>query len=438
MSSRYKHDSLTFAPEDPELLPIPVRESSPLPVQIVGSLPVTIATEIEITNDEGNAIPVQGTVNVGALPASAATSAAQATGNAALESLVTQTNNVETLLSAIDADTALVASAVSTHDAVAVDGRAGLVILVRRRDADAEPAVAEGDFTFLNIDEEGRLKVASKPSSYPDITGNITAVQATVGTPVVGGTVEGDVSRASNIMAFCTGLFTGINCTFEGSLELTGDTNWFTVQAARSNANTPETATGNLSAQPAYAWELSVNALKRLRVRCTARTGGTQSWRFVQGTYATEPIPVAQVTATQPVSGTVANGAGVARIGFIAGAGIWFDDSSTNLGASATFTGASRDLTVAATAVAFANAATYAKELRVAAESDVAGTLWIDYSRDNVNWRRARSIATAAVTGGGQFADLIVRPAWRYVRVGYTNGAGAQARFTINSMLVAV
>jgi hypothetical protein len=50
---------------------------------------------------------------------------------------------------------------------------------------------------------------------------------------------------------------------------------------------------------------LSVNAVKRVRVRCTARTSGTQSWRFVQGTYATEPIPAAQVSATQPISGTV-------------------------------------------------------------------------------------------------------------------------------------
>lgn len=50
---------------------------------------------------------------------------------------------------------------------------------------------------------------------------------------------------------------------------------------------------------------MSVNALKRVRVRCTARTSGTQSWRFVQGTYATEPIPAAQVSATQPVTGTV-------------------------------------------------------------------------------------------------------------------------------------
>lgn len=107
-------------------------------------------------------------------------------------------------------------------------------------------------------------------------------------------------------MIFCTGTFAGVNCTFEGSLEASGDTNWFAVQAVRSNANTIELTTGALSAQPAYAWEASVNALKRFRVRCTARTSGTQSWRFVQGTYATEPIPAAQISGTQPVSGTVA------------------------------------------------------------------------------------------------------------------------------------
>lgn len=106
-------------------------------------------------------------------------------------------------------------------------------------------------------------------------------------------------------MIFCTGTFAGINCTFEGSLQDTGDTNWFAVQVVRSNANTIELTTGVLAAQPAYAWEASVNALKRFRVRCTARTSGTQSWRFVQGTYATEPIPAAQISGTQPVSGTV-------------------------------------------------------------------------------------------------------------------------------------
>ncbi len=194
---------------------------------------------------------------------------------------------------------------IKAHNEPFVDGSVGQVILGKRRDSDST-VVADGDLNTFNMDEEGRLKVSSKPASYPDITGDITAIQATIKTPVAGGTVAGDVSRASNIMAFCTGTFAGVNCTFEGSLEASGDTNWFAVQAVRSNANTIETATGALSAQPAYAWELSVNALRRVRVRATARTSGTQTWRFVQGTYATEPIPAAQASATQAVSGTVA------------------------------------------------------------------------------------------------------------------------------------
>lgn len=206
---------------------------------------------------------------------------------------------------ATQATLAAIESYFKQEDTAAVSGDKGLVMLAQRFAADTPTTNADGDYTILKLDEEGRLKVSSKPASYPDITGNITAVQATIGTPVAGGTVSGDVSRASNIMAFCTGTFSTVNCTFEGSIEAEGDTNWFAIQAVRSNANTIETATGNLSAQPAYAWEMSVNALKRVRVRCTARTSGTQSWRFVQGTYATEPIPAAQVTGAQPVTGTV-------------------------------------------------------------------------------------------------------------------------------------
>lgn len=153
----------------------------------------------------------------------------------------------------------------------------------------------------------------------------------------------------------------------------------------------------------------------------------------------------ANIIGTVPVSGTVALSAntptlaaGVNRAAFIAAAGIWFDDSSTNLAGAATFTGTSRDLTVTATATAMANAATYAQELRVSAESDVTGTLWLEVSRDNTNWRRVKSVATAAVTDGGFAAEIVHRPSWRYARVGYTNGAGAQARFTIGSFLMAV
>lgn len=161
-----------------------------------------------------------------------------------------------------------------------------------------------------------------------------------------------------------------------------------------------------------------------------------------QGLGNTMPVSVQN---TVPVSGSVTTSgtttatlaASAVRAGFIAGAGIWYDDSSTNLGISATFTGTSRDLTVTATATPFASATTYAEELRVSAESDVTGTLWLEVSRDNTNWRRVKSIATAAVTGGGFAAEIIHRPSWRYARVGYTNGAGAQARFTIGLILTA-
>ena len=274
-----------------------IGESNPLSVEIVGSIPVTIASAIEITNDAGNAIPVQGTFWQATQPVSG--SFWQATQQVSLADLPLPTG------AATEATLATVAAAIKAEDAAHVSGDMGVPMFAMRQAADTTSTSDDGDYTILKIDEEGRLKVSSKPASYPDITGDITAIQATIGTPVAGGTVEGDVSRASNVMVFCTGTFGGVNCTFEGSLEASGATNWFAIQAVRSNANTIELTTGALSAQPAYAWELSVNALKRLRVRATARTSGTQSWRFVQGTYATEPIPAAQASATQAVSGTV-------------------------------------------------------------------------------------------------------------------------------------
>ena len=331
-------------------------------------------------------------------------------------------------------------SALKAEDTAAVSGDLGLPLLAMRQSADTTSTDTDGDYTLLKVDEEGRLKVGSKPASYPDITGDITTTQPVISTPVAGGTVEGDVSRSSNIMIFCTGTFSTVNCTFEGSLESSGATNWFAIQAVRSNANTIELTTGNLSAQPAYAWELSVNALKRFRVRATARASGTQSWRFVQGTYATEPIPAAQASATQPVSGSVTAtlAAAAVRIGTVSTSGIWYDDSASTLAGAATFTGTSRDVTGTATATAWTVAGAYTQEAVVSAESDVTGTLWLEVSRDNTNWRRVKSVATTAVTGGGFYAEIIHRPSWRYLRVGYTNGAGAQARFTIGTFMKAV
>lgn len=156
-----------------------------------------------------------------------------------------------------------------------------------RQDAGGAPSgVADGDVHPFIFNEEGRLKVSSQPALYTPTTGTITGN---------GQNVSVDVSRASNLMFHVTGTFSTVNCTFEGSID--GGTTWFTVQAARTNANTIETTTGNLSATPAYAWEASVNALTNFRVRSTAYTSGTQTWRFTPGSFATEPIPAIQTHA---------------------------------------------------------------------------------------------------------------------------------------------
>ena len=365
------------------------------------------------------ALPVSGTFYQATQPVSVATLPLPTC--AATEATIAA---LQTLLAALN-------GTIGSHNAPFVDGSPGQVMLGKRRDSDTT-LVADGDLNTLNLDEEGRLKVASKPASYAPTVGNVTSATSTV--PM-------NTERFSNLMIHCTGTFAGANCTFEGSLNSTNGTdgNWFAVQAIRSNANTIETATGVLAAAPVYAWELSVNALKYFRIRATAWTSGTQVWTMIPGTYATEPIPGAQISGTQPVSGSVTAtlAASVVRAGFVAGAGIWYDDSAVVLAGAATFTGTSRDLTVTATATAFANAATYAMEARISAESDQAGTLWIEASRDNTNWRRIKSVATAAVTGGGQFAEIIHRASWRYMRVGFTNGATLQTRFTINSLMIA-
>lgn len=181
------------------------------------------------------------------------------------------------------------------EDSAGASGDRGILILGQRRDADTTSVDTDGDYTVLKMDEAGRLKVAVAPASQPGVTDTITAN---------GDSVVMDVGRVSNVMAHCFGTFSTINCTFEGSLNSTNGTdgNWFTIQAIRTNANTIETTTGNLSAAPAYGWELSVNGLKWLRVRATAFTSGTQTWVFTAAPFATEPIPGGQITGTQPVS----------------------------------------------------------------------------------------------------------------------------------------
>jgi hypothetical protein len=191
------------------------------------------------------------------------------------------------------------AAAIKAEDAAAADGESGIAILAVRRDADTSGAGADGDYAHLYVDEQGRLKVAAQPASYPIVTGSITANAQTV---------FASVARISNVVAHMVATsLVGHNCTFEASIDSTDGSNgaWFAIQALRSNANVIDLTTGVLAATPVYAWELSVNAYSYVRVRATAHTSGTALWKFQPGSYATEPIPAAQVSGTQPVSGSV-------------------------------------------------------------------------------------------------------------------------------------
>lgn len=317
----------------------------------------------------------------------------------------------------IEALIAVLQALSKTEDAAHTSGDKGIMLLGLRSDTDASTA-DDGDYTMLKLDEQGRLKVSTKPASYPDVTGDITATQATINpvSTTAGATVEADVSRASNVMMFCRGTFSTINCSFEGSLEAAGSDNWFSVQAIRSNANTIETTTGNLSAMPAYAWELSVNGLKRVRVRCTARTSGTQSWRFVLGTYATEPIPGAQVTATQAISGTVT--------ATLAASTAVYADTTTVLAGNAIYTGTARD--AAATPgyqrfIAFVTAS----------HDSAANGLEIQASADNTTWFTIKSQSYTANSLVLIEAPIITR----YIRIRFTNGTTLQTTFRINSCI---
>ena len=292
----------------------PVTSANPIPVSLDGptlaaleGVNATVSGTVAVSNFPATqavsgAVSVSGSVAVSNFPATAGLTDAQLRASAVPVSAAALPLPIgaatEATLAAVQTLLATLNGTVGVHNAPFVDGAPGQVMLAKRRDSDGT-TVADGDLNTLNMDEEGRLKVASKPASYAATVGNVTSATSTV---VV------NTERFSNLMIHCAGTFAGVNCTFEGSLNSTNGTdgNWFAVQAIRSSANTIETTTGVLAAAPAYAWELSVNALRYFRIRATAWTSGAQVWTLIPGTYATEPIPGAQVTATQPVSGTVA------------------------------------------------------------------------------------------------------------------------------------
>lgn len=126
-----------------------------------------------------------------------------------------------------------------------------------------------------------------------------------------------------------------------------------------------------------------------------------------------------------PVALTAALPAGTASIGAVSNLdNVFYNDSTTALGASATFTGTGRDS--GATAGTNHKTGTFTAY----ALADQAGTLRIEQSNDNTTWRRS-TVDTAVAANTPVFLTTVV--VTRYHRVVFVNGATAQGSFCVNS-----
>lgn len=254
-----------------------------------------------------------------------------------------------------------------------------------------------------------------------------SAVQT--GNPAAPGTGEHIVA----VDGYATAAFrlsTGWTGTVQFEVSFNNGALWDALMTARGDASAAP-VTNTTTAGSWYDAVIPAGAT-HIRARVSTFTTGPVTVRIGLSAAAYDPAPAGSWL-------TSANQTTSARQGLGAVSGVWQDLSSTALGAAATFTGASMDLANAASS-AVLGATHYAQELRISAESDVAGTLYLEASRDNTTWRRIRR-AVAAQDGGdasmGYYAELVWRPSWRYARAVYVNGAAAQARFACESYRMA-
>ena len=103
-------------------------------------------------------------------------------------------------------------------------------------------------------------------------------------------------------------------------------------------------------------------------------------------------------------------------------------DSTTALGASATFTGTTRNLQVSTSPIIV-----YYAGVRAIVTANVAGTLYIDESPDGSTWLQG---AASAAVAAGAVVTLSYKAVNGYVRVRYVNGSTAQSSFGLYSRIV--
>lgn len=252
------------------------------------------------------------------------------------------------------------------------------------------------DNNNFSFNDDSRLRVSTKPGMYDLIEGDITAN---------GQSISFYVDDISNIVIHNNPITTvvGHNVAFEASLNSTNGTDgvWFGIQGARTNANTVATSTGTLTTNPGYGFEFSVNAYKWVRLRATAHTSGTMRWYIQPGSYATEPVPINQVTSVTAGS---------------RGAGNWYTETTTNLANGSTFTSSNRAIG--------SSTILYWSKMRYRIYSSHSGTFTVESSRDTTNFRSLPEYTDIVIQAG--VVTMIEVPVFAYyTRCKFTNTGGA-------------
>lgn len=284
---------------------------------------------------------------------------------------------------------------------------------------------------FLEVNPDGSINInlaVSSSNPLPVLTKSDTVL---TNTGTIGALNANIVLAVTNGYKTASAIFTDGNIS--GSFE---------IQASFDNGTTYRSLTGKRVDSPVdaasgwsftgsnltgKAYQCSIPAgVTHVQMICTAYTSGTSTGKLIVSSDSTSTVtPVIMQS-------------GVARFGFIAKAGIWYDDTSAALAGSASFTSTTRDVTGTSGSSAINSANSYANEYRVLATQDVAFTLYLEVSRDNSTFRRIKQVIAAQnVTSGLYIAELRETPAWRYYRYVIVNGAGAAAHTTGGSILLA-
>jgi hypothetical protein len=331
----------------------------------------------------------------------ATVTAAEAARNSDSDDLISNLNSIEIARNA-DAD--------ALNTAVALLAKDTVLQAVR----DRLPSTLVND----------RLKVEAAGVSDVSDTQTLAALNNAATVAVPHGATQVAIS-------FTSGSVITAVISFEVSFD--NATTYVNLALARGDAvSTATAASFTLTAAATNQWwegAIPVGAT-HVRARISSFTSGGP---IVTKVTAGEGGPDSSVTAT--INTQLPGGSNT--MGAIYGAGQWIDANSTAQAANATVTGTSRDLTGQATATNFTNSARLG-EYRVSATADVAGTLYLEHSRDNVTWRRIKSVALAAAAGAGTsfYGEIVHPPSTRYVRAVFINGATIQTYFMLQELWV--